>query len=56
MAGNRTLAIVKPDAFGSSKAGKILAHIEAAQDLSIEQELRQSINDALELLSAELFG
>lgn len=30
MAGNRTLAIVKPDAFGSGKAGKILAHIEAA--------------------------
>ena len=30
MAGNRTLAIVKPDAFGAGKAGKILAHIEAA--------------------------
>ena len=30
MAGNRTLAIVKPDAFGSGTAGKILAHIEAA--------------------------
>lgn len=30
MAGNRTLAIVKPDAFGSGKAGKILAHIEGA--------------------------
>lgn len=30
MAGNRTLAIVKPDAFGSGKAGRILAHIETA--------------------------
>ena len=30
MAGNRTLAIIKPDAFGAGKAGKILAHIEAA--------------------------
>jgi nucleoside-diphosphate kinase len=27
---NRTLAIVKPDAVGSGKAGKILAHLEAA--------------------------
>ena len=30
MTGNRTLAIIKPDAFGSAKAGKILAHIEGA--------------------------
>lgn len=30
MAGNRTLAIVKPDAFASGKAGKIVAHLEAA--------------------------
>jgi len=30
MAGNRTLAIIKPDAFGSGKAGKIIAHLEAA--------------------------
>jgi nucleoside-diphosphate kinase len=30
MAGNRTLAIVNPDAFGAGKAGKILAHIEGA--------------------------
>ncbi|MGH7663979.1 MAG: nucleoside-diphosphate kinase [Gemmatimonadaceae bacterium] len=30
MAGNRTLAIVKPDAFGSGKAGQILAHLEQA--------------------------
>lgn len=30
MAGNRTLAIIKPDAFGAGKAGKILAHIEQA--------------------------
>jgi nucleoside-diphosphate kinase len=30
MAGNRTLAIIKPDAFGAGKAGKILAHIEGA--------------------------
>ncbi len=29
MAGNRTLAIIKPDAFGSGKAGKIIAHLEA---------------------------
>ncbi len=28
MAGNRTLTIVKPDAFGTGKAGKILAHLE----------------------------
>ena len=30
MAGNRTLTIVKPDAFASGKAGKIVAHLEAA--------------------------
>lgn len=30
MAGNRTLTIIKPDAFGSGKAGKITAHLEAA--------------------------
>lgn len=30
MAGNRTLTIVKPDAFGAGKAGKILAHLEGA--------------------------
>ena len=29
MAGNRTLTIIKPDAFGAQKAGKILAHLEA---------------------------
>ena len=29
MAGSRTLTIIKPDAFGASKAGKILAHLEA---------------------------
>jgi len=29
MAGNRTLTIVKPDAFHAQKAGKILAHLEA---------------------------
>ncbi len=29
MAGNRTLTIVKPDAFGAQKAGKIVAHLEA---------------------------
>ena len=27
---NQTLAIIKPDAVGSGKAGKILAHLEAA--------------------------
>ena len=30
MAGNRTLTIIKPDAFGAGKAGKILAHLEDA--------------------------
>lgn len=30
MAGNLTLAIVKPDAFATGKAGKILAHLEGA--------------------------
>lgn len=30
MAGNRTLTIVKPDAFGAGKAGKIIAHLEEA--------------------------
>lgn len=30
MAGNRTLTIVKPDAFGAGKAGKIIAHMEGA--------------------------
>lgn len=30
MAGNLTLTIVKPDAFGTGKAGKIVAHLEAA--------------------------
>jgi nucleoside-diphosphate kinase len=29
MAGRFTLTIIKPDAFGSGKAGKILAHLEA---------------------------
>lgn len=28
MAGNYTLTIIKPDAFGGSKAGKIIAHLE----------------------------
>jgi nucleoside-diphosphate kinase len=30
MAGTRTLTIIKPDAFGSGKAGKIIAHLEGA--------------------------
>ena len=30
MAGNRTLTIIKPDAFGAGKAGKIIAHLEGA--------------------------
>ena len=30
MAGTRTLTIVKPDAFKAGKAGKIVAHLEAA--------------------------
>jgi nucleoside-diphosphate kinase len=29
MAGKRTLAIIKPDAFGAGKAGKIIAHLES---------------------------
>ena len=28
MSGNRTLTIVKPDAFAAGKAGKIIAHLE----------------------------
>lgn len=28
MAGNKTLTIIKPDAFGSGRAGKIVAHLE----------------------------
>jgi nucleoside-diphosphate kinase len=28
MAGNYTLTIIKPDAFGSNKSGKIIAHLE----------------------------
>jgi nucleoside-diphosphate kinase len=28
MAGNKTLTIIKPDAFSSGKAGKIIAHLE----------------------------
>ncbi|MBK8249269.1 MAG: nucleoside-diphosphate kinase [Gemmatimonadetes bacterium] len=28
MAGNRTLTIIKPDAFGAGKAGKVIAHLE----------------------------
>ena len=30
MAGSSTLTIIKPDAFGSGKAGKVIAHLEAA--------------------------
>jgi nucleoside-diphosphate kinase len=30
MAGNRTLTIIKPDAFNSGKGGKIIAHLEKA--------------------------
>jgi nucleoside-diphosphate kinase len=30
MAGNRTLTIIKPDAFSSGKAGLIIAHLEKA--------------------------
>ena len=30
MAGTRTLTIIKPDAFGAGKTGKIIAHLEAA--------------------------
>jgi nucleoside-diphosphate kinase len=30
MSGNRTLTIIKPDAFNSGKAGQIIAHLEKA--------------------------
>lgn len=30
MTGTRTLAIIKPDAFGAGKTGKIIAHLEGA--------------------------
>ncbi len=30
MPGNRTLSIIKPDAFASGKAGLIIAHLEKA--------------------------
>ena len=30
MAGNRTLTIIKPDAFGARKTGRIIAHLEDA--------------------------
>jgi nucleoside-diphosphate kinase len=30
MAGNRTLTIIKPDAFGAKKTGKIVDHLEGA--------------------------
>jgi nucleoside-diphosphate kinase len=30
MAGSKTLAIIKPDAFGSGKTGRIIAHLEDA--------------------------
>jgi nucleoside-diphosphate kinase len=30
MAGSKTLTIIKPDAFGAGKAGKIIAHLEEA--------------------------
>ncbi len=30
MAGSRTLTIIKPDAFGAGKAGKIVSHLESA--------------------------
>ena len=30
MTGKRTLTIIKPDAFGSNKTGKIIAHLEGA--------------------------
>lgn len=30
MSGKRTLTIIKPDAFGAGKAGKIIAHLETA--------------------------
>lgn len=30
MAGSKTLTIIKPDAFGAGKAGKIIAHLEGS--------------------------
>lgn len=45
MAGNYTLTIIKPDAFGAGKAGKVIAHLEgqgfqvrAARVLHMSQE------------------
>ena len=49
MAGTRTLAIIKPDAFGAGKAGKIIALLEekgfvlkAARILHLSKEQAQS--------------
>jgi nucleoside-diphosphate kinase len=45
MAGNRTLAIIKPDAFAAGKAGKILAHLEAAGFKLIDARVVQLTNE-----------
>jgi nucleoside-diphosphate kinase len=46
MAGNYTLTIIKPDAFGAKRAGKILAHLE-------EQGFRVRAARVLHLSEAE---
>ncbi len=50
MSHSQTLAIIKPDAFGSGKAGRILAHLESAGF-----ELRAARVVRLDRASAERF-
>ena len=45
MAGNYTLTIIKPDAFASGKAGKIIAHLEA-QGFTIRAARVMRLSDA----------
>ncbi|MFN2398735.1 MAG: nucleoside-diphosphate kinase [Gemmatimonadaceae bacterium] len=49
MTGNRTLAIIKPDAFSSGKGGKILAHLEdAGFKLIASRVMRLAASEAAE--------
>jgi nucleoside-diphosphate kinase len=45
MAGNRTLTIIKPDAFGSGKAGAIIAHLEKSGFRVIAARVMQLTQD-----------
>jgi len=45
MAGNRTLTIIKPDAFGARKAGKIIDHLEQAGFLIAAARVLQMTQD-----------